>query len=204
MAQRKYLTSSTDSSPVPSLSWIFRRVLCHSFFQLSSRQVLFRERHSPVEIGLIVTAVAALLLGTAVYVLDRNWANSISLGIFVEYQWPRSAMFGALGGFLPALLHAYAISVLIIVALWPWPRTRIMGCLLWFTIASTLELLQSGVGDAWLTSLERPLGDLALVGYLKSYAIHGRFDSLDLLATGGGCLTALAVITAVEQRRRSA
>ena len=110
-------------------------------------------------------------------------------------------MFGALGGFLPALLHAYAISVLIIVALWPWPRTRIMGCLLWFTIASTLELLQSGVGDAWLTSLERPLGDLALVGYLKSYAIHGRFDSLDLLATGGGCLTALAVITAVEQRR---
>jgi hypothetical protein len=169
---------------------------------VSSGQVLFRERHLPVEIGLIFTAVAALSLGTAVYLLDRDWANSIFLGTFIEYQWPRSAMFGAFGGFLPALLHAYAISVLLIVVLWPWPRTRVWGCLLWFTIASTLELLQSGVGEACSIALERLLGDIALLGYLKSYAFHGQFDTFDLFATGVGCLTALAVTIAVEQYRQ--
>jgi hypothetical protein len=47
--------------------------------QMSSAPVLFREPHSPVETGLIFTAVAALLLGTAVYFLDRDWANTMLL-----------------------------------------------------------------------------------------------------------------------------
>ena len=155
-----------------------------------------------IPFGLVFTAVAALLLGTAVYLLDRDWASSSFLGPFVDYQWPRSALFGGVGGFLPALLHAYAISVLIIIALWPWSRTRAWVCLLWFTIASTLELLQSGVGNAWLIALDGLLGDLPLMGYLERYAFHGQFDSLDLLATGAGCLTALAVALAVERYRQ--
>lgn len=149
-------------------------------------------------VGLMFTAVAALLLGTAVYVLDRNWASAMFLKPFVDYQWPRSKVFGPLGGFLPALLHAYAISVIIVVALWPWPRTRVWVCLLWFVIASTLEWLQSDVGNAWLIggeSLAR--GDVPLVAYFKSYTFQGQLDSLDLLATGVGCLAAMVVTIAV-------
>jgi len=169
---------------------------------MSSAPVLIREPYSKAELGLIVTAVAALLLGAAVYFLDRDWTNSMFLEPFVEYQLPRSAAFGAFGGFLPALLHAYAISILIIVALWPWPRTRVWVCLLWFIIASTLEWMQSGIGDAWFIAMDSLPGDIPLLAYLKSYAFKGQFDSLDLLATGMGCLTALAVTIAIAPYRQ--
>jgi hypothetical protein len=151
---------------------------------------------------LIFTAVAALLLGAAVYVLDRDWASSMFLEPLADYQWQRSAVFGAFGRFLPALTHAYAFSVLIIVALWPWPRTRLCVCLLWFTIASTLECLQSGVGDAWLFALDRQSCDKSLMAYLERYASQGTFDNVDLLATGVGCLTALAITIAITPNRR--
>lgn len=169
---------------------------------MSSAPVLFREPHSPVEIGLIFTAVAALLLGTAVYFLDRDWANSMLLAPFIGYQWPRSTVFGAFGGFLPALLHAYAISVLIIVALWPWPRTSPWVCLLWLAIASTLEWLQSGAGDAWFFAGDRLPDNMPLLAHLESYAVQGQFDNIDLLATGVGCLTALAVTIAITPHRQ--
>ena len=168
---------------------------------MSSARVLFREPHSRVEIGLIFTAVAALLLGTAVYVLDRDWASSMLLAPFVGYQWPRSAVFGAFGGFLPALLHAYAICVLIIVALWPWPRIRAWVCLLWFIIALILEWLQSDAADVWFFAGDR-LQSMPLLAYLESYAMHGQFDNIDLLATGVGCLTALGVTVAITPHRQ--
>ena len=169
---------------------------------MSSVPVLSRKPHSPVETGLIFTAVAALLLGTAVYLLDRDWANTMFLAPFAAYQWPTSAVFGAFGGFLPALLHAYAIPVLIIVALRPWPWTRPWVCLLWFTIASTLEWLQSDAAEALFFAADRLPGDMPLLRYLESYAVQGQFDNVDLLATGVGCLTALAVTIAIAPYRQ--
>jgi hypothetical protein len=164
---------------------------------VSSVPVLSREPHSLPESGLIITAVAALLLGAAVYLLDREWADSLLLESFKDYQWSRSAMFGACGGFLPALLHAYAIPVLIIVALRPWPWTRPWVCLLWFALASTLEWLQSDAAGALFLAVDRHQGDVPLLGYLERYAVQGQFDYVDLLATGVGCLTALAVTFAI-------
>ena len=164
---------------------------------MSSAPVLFREPHSPVEISLISTAVAALLLGTAVYFLDRDWANSMLLTPFIGYQWPKSAVFGYFGGFLPAFLHAYAIPVLIIVALRPWPRTRLWVCLLWFVIASILEWLQSDAAYAWFFAGGRLADSMPFLAYLESYAVQGQFDNLDLLATAIGCLTAFVATTII-------
>jgi hypothetical protein len=118
--------------------------------QINSTPELSRAPRSAVQIELIFTAVVALLLGTAVYLLDRDWTSSMFLEPFIDYQWPRSAVFGAVGGSLPSLLHAYAICVLFMVALWPWPWTRPWQCLLWFTLAANLEWLQSGAGSTWL------------------------------------------------------
>ena len=169
---------------------------------MSSAPVLFRKPHSAVVIGLIFTAVAALLLGSAVYLLDRDWADTMLLAPFIAYQWPTSAVFGAFGGFLPALLHAYAIPVLIIVVLRPWPWTRPWVCLLWFTLASTLEWLQSDTAGALFFAADRLPGDMPLLTYLERYAVQGQFDYIDLLATGIGCLTALVVTTAITPYRQ--
>ncbi|MGB7931901.1 MAG: hypothetical protein WCH04_06685 [Gammaproteobacteria bacterium] len=164
---------------------------------MSNATVQYRELRSVVEAGLIFSAVTALLLGSAVYLLDRDWADTMLLAPFIAYQWPTSAVFGALGGFLPALVHAYAIPVLIIVALRPWPWTRPWVCLLWFTLALTLEWLQSDAAGSLFFAAGRLPGDRPLLRYLESYAVHGQFDYIDLLATGVGCLTALVVTIAI-------
>jgi hypothetical protein len=163
-----------------------------------------RELRSAVEAGLVFSAVTALLLGSAVYLLDRDWADTMLLAPFIAYQWPTSAVFGALGGGMPSLLHAYAICILLMVALWPWPRTRLWVCLMWFALAAFLEWMQSDAGRVWFTANERLLGDMPLMAYLKSYSVHGQFDYIDLIASGVGCLVALAVtISNAPHRHRS-
>ena len=113
-------------------------------------------------------------------------------------------MFGAFGGFLPSLLHAYAFCVLLMVALWPWPRTRPWVCLLWFALAAFFEWLQSGPGSAWIIAHESLFGALPLMSYVRTYSVHGQFDYVDLVASGVGCLAALAVTKSIApQRHRS-
>jgi|GEM_PF-2281132 len=169
---------------------------------MSVATVLFRVPHPPGETGLIISAVAALLLGTAVYLLDRDWASAMFLEPFVDYQLSRSTIFGALGGFLPSLLHAYAIPVLIMVALSPWPWTRPWVCLLWFIMASLFEWLQSDASGALFLAADGQLGDIPLLVYLKRYSVQGQFDYIDLVATGVGSLTALAVTTVFAPHSR--
>jgi hypothetical protein len=169
---------------------------------VSSASGLLRGLQLPVATGLVISTVVALLLGTAVYLLDRDWENIMLLHPFIAYQWPKSAVFGALGGVLPALLHAYAIPVLIIVALRPWPWTRPWVCLLWFTVASILEWLQSDTAKAIFFADDRLPANMPLLGYLERYAVQGHFDNVDLLATGFGCLTALAVTIVITPHRK--
>lgn len=161
-----------------------------------------RVSHSSVEIWLFSTAVIAVLLGGAVYLLDRDWVNSLFLQPFVDYQWTRFAVFGAFGGFLPALLHAYATCMLLMVVLRPWPRSRSLACLLWFAIASFLECLQSDTGSKWFVSSEGEMGDSLLMASISSYALHGTFDILDLIATGMGCIAALVIVTSLTPHRQ--
>ena len=163
--------------------------------------VQFREPTSAVEAGLNISAVAALLLGSAVYLLDRDWAGTMLLTPFIAYQWTTFAAFGDFGGLLPSLLHAYAIPVLIIAALRPWPWTRPWVCLLWFTIALILEWLQSDVGSAWFAANARLLHDIPFITYLDRYLFHGRFNCHNLIATGIGCLAALAVTISLASHR---
>ena len=66
-----------------------------------STAALPRAPRSPIETGLIITAIAALLFGTAVCLSDRDWVSAMFLEPFVDYQWSRSTVFGALGGCLP-------------------------------------------------------------------------------------------------------
>ena len=145
--------------------------------------VQFREPTSAVDAGLIISAVAALLLGSAVYLLDRDWADTMLLTPFIAYQWATSAAFGDFGGFLPSLLHAYAIPVLIIVALRPWTWTRPWVCLLWFTIALILEWLQSDVGGTWFVAWEK------LAGAWPNLKLGSQADDYSWNLGGGHSLT---------------
>jgi hypothetical protein len=152
--------------------------------------------HKPrltVEFVLIFTAVLGLLLGTAVYFLDRDWSSALFLAPYIEYQWPRYAVFGVLGRNLPSLLHAYAICAFLLVALWPWPRLRPWICLLWFSLAAFLESIQHDTVYMWFVDYEGLWGEIPLIEFLKGYALQGRFDIVDLIASGIGCLVAMTI-----------
>ena len=158
---------------------------------------------SRIEICLITTAFLALLLGSAVYFADRDWSDSLFLSPISGYQWARYAVFGTFGGFMPAFLHAYAVSMLLMIVLRPWPKTRTVVCILWFGLASFLELLQTESGSAWLAYAQvvMGMGSSKLMESLSSYAIHGQFDVLDLIATGMGCTAALVAISTLTPHK---
>jgi hypothetical protein len=171
---------------------------------LNVASALSQKPRSVAQLTLILTAVAALLLGTTVYLLDRDWSSVLFLEPFIDYQWSGSTVFGVFGGNLPSLLHAYAICTLLMVALWPWPNTRPWVCLLWFSLASFLEWLQSDAANLWFVAHERLVGEIPLMASLKNYVLQGQFDFVDLIATGIGCLVALVVtLTWMPQRQRS-
>jgi len=153
------------------------------------------------EVALAGSAFLALALGTSVYLLDRDWSTTLFLSPLADIQPAALAVFGSAGLFLPSLFHAYAFSLLIVLAA---PRTRtarVYASVGWFAIAAGLECLQafdidpvSGEGAGWPAVR-------ALSGVLHSYMEYGQFDLADLVATAAGCLAAYGAACVLEKGR---
>lgn len=139
---------------------------------------------------LFASAVAALAAGTAVYVLDRDWASVLFLAPLGAWQPGRVGLFGGLAYTLPAFLHAYAFALLLILALIPSPAARWLGSLAWLLLASGLEALQSGVVKAFVAAHYGAIAGMPFAGAFYGYTTFGRFDVADLGATALGVFTA--------------
>ncbi len=147
------------------------------------------------------SAFLALLVGTSVYLLDRDWAAVLFLAPFAALQGDPSNLFGSLGNGLPAFCHAYAFSLLLILALGRTRRARLLGALAWFAVAAGLEFLQSPEISALLSSLPARHTDSPVTGSVVNYAVNGRFDPHDLAAAGLGCMAAWFVASVPEEAK---
>jgi hypothetical protein len=145
------------------------------------------------------SALLALFLGTSVYLLDRDWATVQFLVPFAVFQGERANLFGTLGQVLPSLCHAYAFSLLLILALGRTRGARFFGALAWFVVAAGLEALQSLRFSVPLTGLTGPPADSPVLGSIANYAANGHFDPGDLVAAGLGCVAACLVASAQEK-----
>lgn len=152
------------------------------------------------EIALLGSAVGALLVGTSVYILDRDWTATQFLAPIAAWQPDNIALFGSLGYTLPSFCHAFAFALLLILVLGRSTFARPLGAVSWFLVAVALEFLQ-------LPRIYDPSPESTglLAGYpfiynFQSYAVLGHFDPGDLLAAGLGCLTAYAVASISEIR----
>ena len=147
------------------------------------------------------SALAALTLGIAVYLLDRDWHTVLFLAPLADFQPGRYDLFGSLGGVLPSFLHAYAISMLLAVALSPWPGSRLPACAAWFGVAGLLELLQAAAsGPGGLLPHPGPAAGAALPEFIRGYAVSGRFDAADLWTTALGCAVTYSVVGILRTR----
>lgn len=145
-----------------------------------------------------MTAIAALLLGVAVYGLDRDWSTAQFLAPFADSQGQTFGLFGNVGQVLPSFLHAYAISVLLILTLTPRPRLRAWLCVGWFAIAAALECLQADAVAILVFAQPATPVDHPLFKPLALYALRGHFDMADLLAAALGCTIAFVATTNLE------
>jgi hypothetical protein len=152
------------------------------------------------ETRLAATAVAALGLGVCVYLLDRAWGSTMFLSAFAGWQPARHGAFGPLGGILPSFLHAYAFTVLLIVALWPWREARPWVALGWFSVAAALEILQAPTVSLAIFGPPEAMTGMPLIRSVALYAARGEFDWADLWATALGCTAAWLIVSTLDRR----
>lgn len=144
------------------------------------------------------SALLALLIGTCVYLVDRDWATVQFLAPFAALQGEQANLFGVLGQVLPAACHAYAFTLLLILALGCSRRARVLGTFGWFLLAAALEVLQAERVSAALSGLAALLPESQGFSSIINYAVNGRFDPGDLLAAALGCAAAFLVVSVPE------
>lgn len=147
------------------------------------------------------SSLVALLVGSAVYLLDRAWASTTFLAPLEAWQPEPRVSFGPIGYSLPSLLHAYAFALLIILALWPARHARQAGAMSWLLVASGLECLQTGAMQRLIVDGPGAIAALPFADSFHDYIVNGRFDGIDLLATWAGVLVAYLVSSVLEIRQ---
>ncbi|HSC65771.1 MAG TPA: hypothetical protein VLD35_19180 [Caldimonas sp.] len=138
---------------------------------------------------LAAMAVAALVAGTLVYLVDRPPGHAMWIPHFALA--PRPPTFGSIGDWLPSFVHPLAFALLTAAALPAGSPWRYRGCVAWGAVDVACELGQhAALKTAWLGLAEQGLAPVAA----SRYFLHGRFDVADLVAAAAGALAAAACL----------
>lgn len=143
---------------------------------------------------LLVSAGLALMLGTAVYLVDRPTGSAWLVPTAWQSPVPRH-WFGAIGQWLPSLVHAFAFSVLTAALLPRRPGFAALACLAWALIDTLAEIGQHAEIAATLAAaIEQAWGHSAWATRLGQYFIRGSFDPADVLAGLAGSALAYVLL----------
>ena len=146
-------------------------------------------------------ALAALLVGSAVYVFDREAGSAAFLPAAWSLRAHTGSVFGGLAGSLPAFAHAFAFTVLTTLTVGPSARSIRRVAIFWAALLSAFELGQIDAVAAQLVPIIQALVPSTLgSGRLSAYFARGVFDPLDLAATCLGCLAAAGGLHALRHR----
>ncbi len=146
---------------------------------------------------LVAMGLLALALGTLVYLTDRDGVHAVLIPVLPALAG--SHWFGAVGLWLPSLVHPFAFSLFTAVALPAQSAWRYGACAAWFALDAAFECGQHpAIGPRLAAAIERCLGSTALGRTLANYFAGGGFDGADITAAGLGALAAAAVLHAVR------
>ncbi len=152
----------------------------------------------------IVIGLAVLLLGTAVYFLDRPGEQTIFVPGDLSLFPLTPSVFGVIGHSLPTFVHVLAFCLFTAALLAGGKKTAIAVCLSWFLVELALELGQHPALAPSLSRLIPPwFAHLPILNKTDSYFLHGTFDPFDLLAIASGALAAYVVIQGTTRGRVS-
>jgi hypothetical protein len=141
----------------------------------------------------------ALAVGMLVYVSDRPSSNLALLGPHLPAV--SRGLFGAVGLWLPSLVHVFAFS-LFSAALLPSRATLQYGaCGAWFAINLAFEVGQHrAFKPLWGELLRTGAGDGPIARAVLTYLLRGTFDPSDVLAALFGALAAAALLHQAHHR----
>jgi hypothetical protein len=156
--------------------------------------------------GLAALALVLLLLGTAVYVLDRPAATAALLPAAWERHVTGVTWFGGLGDWLPSLAHAFGFSIFTALVLPRSPRHAAWACGCWAVVDSLAEVGQHAAVSPALAAAVlglQPAGaDSRFLATVARYFAQGGFDTRDLVAGLSGAGLAYLGLHCVDSLSR--
>ena len=148
----------------------------------------------------LVLGVAALALGTLVYVSDRP-PGGTALPDSINLYGILPALFGAIGHSLPAFAHVFAFSLLTAACLGSGRYVTVAACATWLLVDTGFELGQHPSLAPYLAAaVPGWFQEIPILGRAAGYFVNGTFDLWDLAAIFAGTLAAYATLTLIAQR----
>lgn len=151
---------------------------------------------NPVRLLTIAGAVA-LLAGSLIYVLWRRPESAVLLPASLQFAFATAP---PLTGQLPALLHAYAFTLLTVAVLGASRRHAACAAAGWAALGSLFEAGQLPAIAEGLSGALAGIGGIAGTGALSAYFTGGTFDPLDMCATALGALAAYLTVARVLRK----
>lgn len=153
----------------------------------------------PKRAFLLVAAAIMLIIGMAVYVLDREAGTVYFLSPFWSLDHSTS-LFGPLGGQLPEFVHVYAFSLLTAITFTISRRVVLSSCCFWWLLDSLFELGQHPVISPHIASrIPQWFSHVPFLENSASYFMYGTYDPWDLLAILLGGLAAYGTLVLIHQ-----
>lgn len=148
----------------------------------------------------LLLGVAALALGTLVYVIDRP-PGVTALPDSISFYGILPALFGTIGQSLPAFTHVFAFSLLTAACLGNGRYVAVAACTIWLLVDTAFEFGQHPSLAPYLAAvIPEWFGQIPILGRAASYFLNGTFDPWDVAAIFAGTLAAYATLTLITQR----
>ena len=153
---------------------------------LSSSLAVQRGKRSAL---LALVGCVWLCAGILVYLADRPASHAVWIPSIAAFGGRN--LFGALGQWLPSLVHPLAFSLLTAAVLKPSARAGWSACAFWGAVNSAFEFGQHpALASTWNAFLHAGAGDWAISRHLLNYFLRGTFDLYDLCAATLGAISA--------------
>jgi hypothetical protein len=148
----------------------------------------------------LLLGVAALALGTLVYLIDRP-PGETALPDSVNVYGILPALFGAIGESLPAFTHVFAFSLLTAACLGNGRYVAVGACATWLLVDTAFELGQHpSLAPYVAVAVPEWFQQIPILGRTAGYFLNGTFDPWDLVAIFAGTLAAYATLTLITRR----
>lgn len=147
-----------------------------------------------------------LLLGALYYFFFRTAEHTYFLKFFEntpQLKHILPPLLVALGNSLPAFIHVFAFTLMTAGLIASREKGYAVVCLFWFTIDVLFELGQ-GFNTMMIQVIPDWFSDFLFLENIKNYFLHGRFDSLDLLAIAVGSVVAYMLLIKTKITGREA